>query len=82
MLTYCALSTKSGQAVTTYNVSTQKGVEQMKGQTEYLFEKTIEFSNFKANIFRPVLTEQEKSKLPLFQKKSLVAVKEHLKITL
>lgn len=34
----------------------------MQGQTEYLFEKTIEFPNFKANIFRPVLTETERKK--------------------
>ena len=34
----------------------------MQGQTEYVFEKTMEFPNFKANIFRPVLTEAEKSK--------------------
>ena len=34
----------------------------MQGQTEYLYEGAIEFQNFKANIFRPVLTEAEKSK--------------------
>lgn len=34
----------------------------MQGQTEYSLERIIEFPNFKANIFRPVLTEEEKSK--------------------
>ena len=34
----------------------------MQGQTEYTFERTIEFPNMKVRIFRPVLTELEKSK--------------------
>lgn len=34
----------------------------MQGQTEYSLERTIELPNFKANIFRPVLTELEKTK--------------------
>lgn len=34
----------------------------MQGQTEYLLERIIEFPNCKARVFRPVLTEEEKSK--------------------
>ena len=34
----------------------------MQGQTEYLLERIVELPNFKANIFRPVLTEDEKSR--------------------
>lgn len=34
----------------------------MQGQTEYKFERTIELPNFKANIFRPVLTEAERER--------------------
>ena len=34
----------------------------MQGQTEYFLERTIELPNFKARIFRPVLTEEEKAR--------------------
>lgn len=34
----------------------------MSGQTEFVFERTMEFPNMKVRIFRPVLTEIEKSK--------------------
>ena len=34
----------------------------MQGQTQYTFERTIEFPNMVARIFRPVLTEEEKKR--------------------
>lgn len=34
----------------------------MQCQTEYLLERTIELPNFKANVYRPVLTKNEKTR--------------------
>lgn len=34
----------------------------MQGQDTYSLERTIEFPNMKARIFRPVLTAEEKTK--------------------
>lgn len=34
----------------------------MKGQDTYFLEKTIEFPNMKVRVFRPVLTELERTK--------------------
>lgn len=34
----------------------------MQGQTEYYLERTIEFPNLRARIFRPVLTDEEREK--------------------
>lgn len=34
----------------------------MQGQDTYTLERTIEFPNMKVRVFRPVLTEAERSK--------------------
>lgn len=46
----------------TYTVTTQKGVDSMQGQDTYSLERTIEFPNMKVRIFRPVLTNEERTK--------------------
>lgn len=34
----------------------------MQGQEAYILEKTVEFPNMVARIFRPILTEEEKTR--------------------
>lgn len=52
----------------------------MQGQTQYAFERTIEFPNMKVRIFRPILTAEEKNKRMIaIHKASINLMKEVMK---